>query len=82
MSSNTLPSTLSFTSNGGSFPPHGVITVNDHGPYVVVANWIFMCMMVLTVATRLGARVKSFDQAGIDNILILVAAVSSRHRVY
>ena len=79
MSSNTLPATLSFSSNGGSFPPHGVITPNDHGPYVVVANWTFMCVMVLTVATRVGTRVKTINKLGIDNILIFAAAVSTTY---
>lgn len=78
MSSNTLPSSLSFSSNGGSFPPHGVITPNDHGPYVVVANWIFMCVMMLTVAIRLGTRVQTIKNLGIDDILLFIAAVSSK----
>ena len=78
MSSNTLPPSLSFSSNGGSFPPHGVITPDDHGPYVVVANWIMMCIMVLTVATRLGTRSRTIKKNGIDDILISIAAVSSK----
>lgn len=77
MASNLLPSTLSFTSNGGSFAPHGIITVDDHGPYIVVANWIFMCIVVLTSITRLATRVKAFDSLGVDNIIIVIAAVSA-----
>lgn len=39
-----------------------------------------MCVMVLSVATRLGTRVKTIHihTLGIDNIFIFIAAVSSR----
>ena len=77
MASNILPSDLSFSSNGGSYPPHGVITTQDHGPYVVVTDWIFMCIMVLSVATRLGTRAKTLHQMDADNPLIFAAAVST-----
>ena len=51
---------------------------NDHGPYVVVANWIFKCVMVVTVATRLATRVRTIKKIGIDDTLVLIAAVSSK----
>jgi hypothetical protein len=75
MASNILPSDLSFSSNGGSYPPHGLITAQDHGPYVVVADWIFMCIMVLSVATRLGTRARTLHRMDADNLLIVAAAV-------
>ncbi len=75
MASNILPSDLSFSSNGGSYPPHGVITAQDHGPSVVVADWIFMCIMVLSVATRLGTRARTLHRMDADNLLIEAAAV-------
>lgn len=71
MSSESLPEHLSFSGNGGSFPPHGRITADDHGPYVVITSWILMCVMVLTVVTRLGTRVKT----GKDSFVISVGAV-------
>ena len=57
MSESALPDgNLVFHRNGGTFPPHGVITAIDHGPSVVVASWIFMCLQVLTVLARVGSR--------------------------
>ena len=56
MSESALPDTLVFKGNGGTFPPHGVITDIDHGASVVVASWIFMCLMALTVLARFGSR--------------------------
>ena len=56
MSESALPDTLVFKGNGGTFPPHGVITAIDHGASVVVASWIFMCLMALTVLARFGSR--------------------------
>ena len=73
MSSSNLPLTLSFHGNGGAYPPHGIATVNNHGPYVVVANWIMMCLMVLAVAARVGSR----WNLGKDNVVIFAAAVST-----
>ena len=36
-----------------------------------------MCVMLLTVATRLATRVQTIKKIGIDDILVLIAAVSS-----
>ena len=77
MSSNTLPSTLSFSSNGGSFPPHGAITADDHGPYAVVTTWILMCTSVLSVAARIGIRTKTLGLFTLDNAIILFGTVST-----
>lgn len=71
MSSSSIPSTLNFHSNGGTYPPHGFITRDDHGPYVVVTTWIMMCLMVLALLARLGTRRHISE----DNVLITVAAV-------
>ena len=71
MSSGSLPPTLKFHNNGGTYPPHGNITLNDHGPYVVVTTWIFMCLSVLALCARLGTR----RNLGKDNIIITTAAV-------
>ena len=56
MSESALPDELVFHGNGGTFPPHGVITAFNHGPSVVVASWILMCLMALTVLARIGTR--------------------------
>ena len=72
MSSDSLPDQLIFHGNGGTYPPHGVITPDDHGPYVVVTTWIFTCLAVLSVIARFGTR-RSPD---VDNIIVFVAIVS------
>lgn len=75
MSSDSLPEHLSFSGNGGSFPPHGRITTNDHGPYVVIVSWVLICVMVLSVVTRLGTRVKTILDPGKDTLVILIGTV-------
>ena len=47
------PSTLILQGNGGTYPPHGVVTLNDRGPYVVITTWTIMCLMVLARLARL-----------------------------
>lgn len=37
-----------------------------------------MCVMMLTVAIRLGTRVQTIKKLGIDDILLFIAAVSSK----
>ena len=71
MSESSLPDVLDFHGNGGSFPPHGTITASDHGPAVVVATWIMMCLMVLAVISRFGTR-HTFDK---DGAAICIACV-------
>lgn len=73
MSESSLPDVLEFHGNGGSFPPHGTITASDHGPAVVVATWIMMCLMVLAVIARFGTRF-NFEK---DGVAICVACVLS-----
>ena len=71
MSVSGLPDVLEFHGNGGSFPPYGKITAIDHGPAVVVATWIMMCLMVLAVISRFGTR-HNFEK---DGAAICVACV-------
>ncbi|KAL8900819.1 MAG: hypothetical protein Q9207_005510 [Kuettlingeria erythrocarpa] len=70
MSDSTLPATLAFQGNGGTYPPHGIITAIDHGPAVVVATWILMCLMALGVIARFGTRFATGDK---ENITICTA---------
>ena len=63
MSASDLPDVLEFHGNGGSFPPYGTITASDHGPAVVVATWIMICLMVLAVISRFGTR-RTFEKDG------------------
>ncbi len=71
MSSAKIPSALDFHSNGGTYPPHGLITPDNHGPRVVVTTWIMMCLMCLTLIARLGTR----RDLGKGNVIITTAAV-------
>lgn len=72
MSESNLPDNLEFHGNGGSYPPHGVITATYHGPSVVVATWIMMCLMGLAVIARFETR-HTFDT---DSVAIGIACVS------
>ena len=72
MSGSSLPDSLHFHGNGGSFPPYGRITASDHGPAVVVATWIMMCLMGLAIIARLGTR-RNFSER--DSVAICVACV-------
>ena len=72
MSESVLPDELSFHGNGGSFPPHGVITATDHSATVVVATWILMCMMAVTMTARFGTRSNIGDK---DSLAICTASV-------
>lgn len=73
MSDLQLPPTLTFQGNGGSYPPHATITAIDHGPAVVVATWVLMCLMALAVIARFGTRYTAGDK---ENITICIACVS------
>lgn len=72
MAEASLPNTLVFHGNGGSYPPHGIITASDHGPAVVVATWIMMCLMGLAVTARFGTR------SNIDGSSIAICIASVR----
>lgn len=65
MSASALPDELVFHGNGGAFPPYGTITAIDHGASVVVASWILMCMMAVTVIARFGTRQNLRDTDGL-----------------
>lgn len=71
MSESSLPDHLIFRGNGGTYPPHGLITASDHGPAVVVATWIMVCLMGLAVIARAGTR-PEFDK---DSTAIYAACV-------
>lgn len=71
MSGSSLPDHLIFNGNGGSYPPHGLITASDHGPAVVVATWIMVCLMGLAVIARFGTR----QDLSVDGAAISVASV-------
>lgn len=62
-------------SNGGTYPPFGVITDDDHGSYVIVGTWIFACISVLFVVVRVVLRTWTSRNFGWDNGLIVVALV-------
>lgn len=72
MSESNLPDDLVFHGNGGSYPPYGSITATDHGPAVVVATWILVCLVGLAVIARFGTRPKF----GRDSLTISMACVS------
>ena len=71
MSESSLPDELVFHGNGGSYPPHGIITASDHGPAVVVASWIMVCLMGLALLARFGSR-RTLDG---NSVTICVACV-------
>lgn len=54
-------------------PPHGAVTDDNHGAYVVISGWILMCLFVVCVSTRLATRFTYVMAGGIDDILVGVA---------
>ena len=54
---------------------HGRITPDNHGPYVVVASYIMMCMMMLLVITRLITKYLTIRNLRLDDFSIIAAAV-------
>ncbi|KAI2472244.1 hypothetical protein F4781DRAFT_9034 [Annulohypoxylon bovei var. microspora] len=63
--------------NGGTYPPFGEITDDDHGSYVIIATWIFACISVLFVAVRVIVRVWLSRHVGRDIALIMAALLCS-----
>ncbi|KAI0176026.1 hypothetical protein GGR52DRAFT_342075 [Hypoxylon sp. FL1284] len=61
--------------NGGTYPPFGQISDDDHGSYAIIATWIFACISVLFVVVRVAVRVWVSRRAGQDMTLV-IAAVS------
>ena len=89
MSQSSLPDFLEFHGNGGSFPPYGTITASDHGPAVVVATWIMVCLMGLAVIARFGTRHnldKDCVAIGVSGVCVsvslLVSALPQRFDVW
>ncbi|KAI5865916.1 hypothetical protein GGS23DRAFT_359852 [Durotheca rogersii] len=62
-----------FPIKGGTYPPYGVITDDNHGSYVVIATWVFACISVLFVAVRVALRTWTSSYFGWDNGLIVAA---------
>jgi len=60
---------------GGTYPPYGVITNDDHGSYVIIATWIFACVSVLFVLVRVVLRTWTARRFGLDNAFIVAALV-------
>lgn len=54
---------------------HGHITPANHGPYVVVASYVMMCMMLLLVMTRLITKYLTIRTLRLDDLSIIAAAV-------
>jgi hypothetical protein len=59
-------------------PPHGAITDDDHGGYVVIAGWITMCFFSLSVITRILTRFMPVRVYGLDDIVIAISAVGGQ----
>ena len=74
MSALNLPEQLVFKGNGGTYPPHGIITASDHGPVVVTFNWIMFSLTGLAVVARLGTR-RSFSMDGLGIIAAFLLLV-------
>ena len=80
MSYGAIPN-VQFTINGGQFPPHGLITDVDSGPYAVVVTWMFASISMLAVAVRILTR-RSTNCADRDGLLITAAEVSSAKKEF
>ncbi|RMZ89890.1 hypothetical protein DV736_g2868, partial [Chaetothyriales sp. CBS 134916] len=50
-------------------PPHGKITADNHGGYVVICGWIMMCFFTIGVLTRLLTRTIPVVTIGLDDIM-------------
>lgn len=73
---------VEFPINGGTYPPYGVVTDDNHGSYVVIATWIFACISVLFVAVRVVLRTWTSRRFGSDNGLIVAALVREQLSSY
>lgn len=56
-------------------PPHGAITADDHGGYVVILAWTAMCFFSLSVITRVGTRIIPVRLHGMDDVVIALSSV-------
>ncbi|KAI9712158.1 MAG: hypothetical protein M1812_006996 [Candelaria pacifica] len=59
----------------GARPPHGIITENDRGPYVVLTVYILMVTMLLTVITRMIMRFLVIRMLKTDDFLLTAATI-------
>ena len=55
-------------------PPHGVITNDSHGGYVVITTWIMLCFFTTCVLARLATRT-GLVTIGMDDAMAAVAMV-------
>jgi hypothetical protein len=60
-------------------PPHGAITGDDHGGYVVIAGWVMMCFFTLAVIVRILTRFMPVRVYGTDDIVIGLATVRGQN---
>lgn len=74
MSELALSDGMVFHGNGSTFPSHGVITAINLGVSTVVASWILMCLMAVTVLARVGTR-----QNVNDNHSLAICAACKDH---
>lgn len=59
-----------------AYPPLETITDDNHGPYVIIADYIFMFLTLIFVLVRLAARYRISNYAvRLDDISIVSAAV-------
>ena len=63
----------------GTYPPQEKITPDNHGPYVIMADYIPMFLTVMVVLTRLTARYRIARTITLDDVFISTAAVSILH---
>jgi hypothetical protein len=62
-------------------PPHGAITDDDHGAYVVIAGWIMMCFFCMSVITRILTRFIPVRVYGTDDVVIGISTVGGKGAV-
>lgn len=62
---------------GGTYPPYGAITHDDHGSYVIIGTWVFACISMLFVLVRVVLRTWTARRFGLDNVFIVAALVRS-----
>ncbi|KAF2112038.1 hypothetical protein BDV96DRAFT_665054 [Lophiotrema nucula] len=56
-------------------PRHAAITADDRGALLAMTTWFLGCTLVLCVATRLIVRFTTNHLPGIDDVLVVAAAV-------
>jgi hypothetical protein len=62
----------------GTYPPLEKITPDNHGPYVIMADYIPMFITVMVVLTRLTTRYRLAHRITLDDFFISTASVRIR----